>query len=143
MEHWDLLIKERSGQCWKEVFNQIRLRDTVSVDDLGAEGKIAPIRDMEILVTRTLTDSLVNLETLKLFKFLRDTVALDSHPDPDNPDTYTQLPNHPAFGPLRGLFVPERIAYALNEWEMIRTSFWSTLWHTYNNAFKSSKVVWS
>ncbi len=140
---WNRLIDAKKAEFGARVFRMIRIVDPFSVDELEAEGLVVPIRDMEILVTRTLIDSLVNLETLKLFQFLRDTVAVDSHPDPDNPETYKLMPDQPAFGPLRNTYVPQRIAYALSEWELIRTSFWSKLWHGYNNAFKSSKVVWS
>lgn len=135
---WDGLVRANEKQFGQEVFKKVRILDPFSVEELEEGGQLKPIRDVELLMTRTLVDSIANLETLRLFAYLKDTVATDA----DLPG-YVEIANHPAFGPLAGSWVPETVAYAIFETERMRTSLFSRLWGLYNYAFKSSKVVWS
>ena len=134
------IIDLKIGELGTSVFDKVVILDPFSVDELEAKGLIKPIRDVEILMTRSLVDSLENLQTLKTFAYLNDTVGIESAEDVEG---YIDLPNHPALGPLAGRAVPEPIWQALNQIETVRTGMLFRVWHTYNFAFKKSKVLWS
>ncbi|MHC4714461.1 MAG: hypothetical protein ACYTAN_14520, partial [Planctomycetota bacterium] len=77
-------------------------------------------------------------QTLRLFKYLADTVAQDSQAP-----GYEHVPKHPAFGPLADQWVPEPVMYALQQREKVATTFWAQLWNAGYYIWKSSKVTWS
>jgi hypothetical protein len=151
-DEWDKRIKLKSQEWGERVFEKIKVLDPFDVDSLEeqiaearASGDIAklatlpkPIRDVEVLIARTLLDQLVNVETLKLFKYLADTVAQDGEAP-----GYRYVPKHPAFGPLADKWVPEPVEYALQQRERVSTNFWSQLWATGYYYWKSAHVSWS
>ncbi len=105
---------------------------------------VRPVRDIEYLMFRTLTDSYHNMNSLKLFKMLDETVAQDSHgPEIDRELGLVHIPKDPVWGPLANRAVPEPTAYAIFEWERVHTGFWNSVWDTWLYAWKSAKVPWS
>lgn len=140
-EEWERLIKGNLEEHGKSVFGKIQVLDPFNVDELERAGFLQPVRDVEQLMERTIVDSLANLQTLKLFQYLANAVAIPA--EGTLPAGFKVVPDSPAFGPLRNLAIPEPTWWALFDHESVPAHPAYQAWMVYNYAFKKAKVIYS
>jgi N12 class adenine-specific DNA methylase len=138
LEHYNAEVELNRERYGTSVFDRVKVYDPIGEELLLAAGR-EPELDVRIRVAKTLAHWRHNLEILKLYHFLADTVASGERVGPD----WRQLPDSPYWGPLAGRYVPERVAEVLRETDEIRTALHSQIWDIYQYAWKSGKTVWS
>jgi hypothetical protein len=132
--------KEKLGASRRQ---KIKLLDPF---DRETTQSLEPIVDLGARIAATLVTMEHNLATLRLFDYLATTHAAPT--DPDNPDApprkgWLRLADHPTLGPLRNQWVSPHVWRNLNSYDRVSSGLLSRLWHTFNYAWKSSRVTWN
>lgn len=133
--------RERFGT---NVNNVVRVLDPLEKPIVEA---LQPERNLGMRMLRTLVQWSTNVEVLRVFGHLADTVGLTEGElpgdfDPDSNDyNLARLPDVPTLGPLAGKWVPEAVAYNVMEMDTTRVGLLGGIHDLYLYLWKFSKVV--
>jgi len=126
-------LKERYGTSLEQ---RVRVTDPFGEEALG---HLVPEKNILVRMGRTITDWRHNLEVLRLFWYIDQTVANAERVA----DDWVRTPRHPRWGPLAEKYIPRELADGLMETIVVRTGLLSQLYDSYLYAWKASKVVYN
>jgi N12 class adenine-specific DNA methylase len=140
---------EREREAGREKYGQSILQKVIVMAPIGADTveHLGPVRDLRVLLTRSIVDMATNLSHMELFHQLATTVGLSQEEYLELPEEdrfhYVRVKDSEALGELANLYVPEAVWYNLMQEEQVMTGVLSQVWDIFLNIFKAATVLYS
>lgn len=134
-------VEANAKKYGEQVWEKVRFEDPFG-NWVG--GMLEPVRDARYLMARTASELAHNVESLKFFLLLRDSgAAIDPKVKPDvkvDP-LYAEIPDHPAYGPVRGMYIPKGVQAALDSRELAYNHTISEWYGAFSSLWAGSRTV--